>query len=101
VNVPTVGGLFLAGGLVAAYIAGRATSRREWPDIGDIVLIVATSTALVAGVRLVVVAIISASLGPFRPEDRLFIPVAGLALILVSGKEIVEVIADRAVNRGP
>jgi len=101
VNVDIVGGLFLAGGLVAAYIAGRAISRREWPDIGDIVLIVATSTALVAGVRLVVVAIASASLGPFRTEDRLFIPVAGLALVLVSGKEIVAVIADRAFNRSP
>jgi hypothetical protein len=101
VNVHIVGGLLLAGGLVAAYIAGRAISRREWPDIGDIVLIVATSTALIAGVRLVVVAITAAALGPFRAEDRLFIPVAGLALILVSGKEIVEVIADRAFKRSP
>lgn len=67
----------LAGGLVAVYLAGRA----------------------IAGVRLVVVAITSANLGPFRPEDRLFIPVAGLGLIFVSGKEIVEVIADRAFNR--
>jgi hypothetical protein len=101
VNVHIVGELVLAGGLVGAYIAARAISRREWPDIGDIVLIVATSTALVAGVRLIVVAITAASLGPFRAEDRLFIPVAGLALILYSGKEIAEVIADRAFNRGP
>jgi hypothetical protein len=100
-NVQIVGGLFLAGGLVAAYIAGRAVSRREWPDIGDIVLIVATSTALIAGVRLVVVAITSASLGPFRAEDRFFIPLAGLALIVVSREEIVEVISDRAFNREP
>ena len=69
-------------------------------DIGDIVLIVATSTALIAGV-LLVVAITSASLGPFRAEDRFFIPVAGIGLILVSGKEIVEVIADRPFNRSP
>ena len=100
-NVQVVGGLVLAGGLVAAYIAGRAISRREWPEIGDIVSIVATSTALVAGARLLIVAITSASLGPFRAEDRLFIPLAGLALILVSGKQIIEVMANRAFNRSP
>jgi hypothetical protein len=65
------------------------------------VQIVATSTTLVAGVRLIVVAITSASLGPFRAEDRLFIPVARLALILVSGKAIADVIADRGFNRNP
>ena len=73
----------------------------EWPEIGDIVSIVATSTALAAGARLLIVAITSASLGPFRAEDRLFIPLAGLALILVSGKQIIEVMANRAFNRSP
>jgi hypothetical protein len=99
VSLHIVGGLVLAGALVAVYVAARALSRQEWPDIGDIVLIVATSAAVTAGVRLVVVAVTSAKLGPFRAEDRLFIPLAGVALVLVSGKEIVKVMADRAFKR--
>ena len=98
-SVHIVGGLVLAGGLVAVYRRTRDRPPRV-ADIGDIVLIVATSTALIAGV-LLVVAITSASLGPFRAEDRFFIPMAGLGLILVSEKEIFEVIADRAFNRSP
>ena len=98
-SVHIVGGLVLAGGLVAVYRRTRDRPPRV-ADISDIVLTVATSTALIAGV-LLVVAITSASLGPFGPEDRLFIPVAGLALVLVSGKEIAEVIADRPFNRSP
>jgi hypothetical protein len=93
-----IGGLVLAGALVAAYIALRAWRRRQWPDIGDVVLIVVTTTAVTAGVRLVVVAISSDSLGPFRSEDRVFIPLAGVTLILVSVREIYEVFRDRALD---
>jgi hypothetical protein len=35
-----------------------------------------------------VVAISTTSLGPFESQDRVFIPLAGLALILVSAKAI-------------
>jgi len=92
-----VGGLVLAGVLVAVYIVLRGWRRRQWPDIGDVVLIVVTTTAVTAGVRLVVVAISSDNLGPFRSEDRVFIPLAGVTLILVSVREIYEVFRDRAL----
>jgi hypothetical protein len=92
-----LGGLCLAGALVVSYLALRAFRRRQWPDVGDIVLIVATTTAVTAGVRLVVVAISSQSLGPFRAEDRVFIPLAGIALILVSAQEIYKMFGERAL----
>jgi hypothetical protein len=86
-----VGGLILAGVLVVLYIALRATQRRDWPDVAHVVAIVAPTTAITAGVRLGVVAITAKNLGPFVSEDRVFIPLAGLALLLVSTKAIYDV----------
>ncbi len=96
-----VGGLILAGLLVAGYTTLRVIQRREWPDVGHIVAIVAPTTAVTAGVRLGVVAISANNLGPFSSDDRVFIPLAGLALVLVSAKAIYEVVRDgaRAVSR--
>jgi hypothetical protein len=88
----------LAGALVVAYIGLRAWTQRQWPDIGDVVWVVVTTTAVTAGARLVVVAISSPDLGPFRPEDRVFIPLAGIALILVSVQEIYTMFRDRALD---
>lgn len=89
-----VGGLILAGLLVALYSALRVVRRHEWPDLGHIVGIVAPTTAITAGVRLAVVSISANSLGPFESEDRVFIPLAGLALVLVSARAIYEVMRD-------
>ena len=68
--------------------------RRDWPDIGHVFKIVVATTALTAGVRLMVVAISAGNLGPFESQDRVFIPLAGLALILISAKEISTVMQD-------
>ena len=89
-----VGGLIFAAVLICTYIALRAIRRHEWPDVGDVVSIVATSTAITAGIRLAVVAISADELGPFVSEDRVFIPLAGLALVLVSTKAIYLVMRD-------
>jgi hypothetical protein len=89
-----VGGLILAGVLIAVYITLRVLRRREWPDVSHIVAIVAPTTAITAGVRLGVVAISADNLGPFVSEDRVFIPLAGFALVLVSAKAIYEVMRD-------
>jgi hypothetical protein len=86
-----VGGLILAGLLVVLYSSLRALRRREWPDLGHIVGIVAPTTAMTAGVRLAVVSVSASNLGPFESQDRVFIPLAGLALVLVSAKAIYEV----------
>jgi hypothetical protein len=71
-----IGGLILAGLLVALYSLLRALRRHEWPDVGHIVGIVAPTTAITAGVRLAVVSISADSLGPFESQDRVFIPPA-------------------------
>jgi hypothetical protein len=68
--------------------------QRDWPDLGHVFKIVVATTALTAGVRLMVVAISARSLGPFESQDRVFIPLAGLALILISAKEIVAVMQE-------
>jgi hypothetical protein len=68
--------------------------RRDWPDLGHVFKIVVATTALTAGVRLMVVAISASSLGPFESQDRVFIPLAGLALILISAKEISAVMQE-------
>ncbi|MGH2878563.1 MAG: hypothetical protein ACRDK4_03015 [Solirubrobacteraceae bacterium] len=93
------GGLILAGLLVALYVGLRALRRREWPDIGHIVGIVAPTTAITAGVRLGAVSISAGNLGPFESEDRVFIPLAGLALILVSARAIYDVMRDGSIER--
>jgi len=96
-HVPTAGsyyvtlGVALAVSLVALYALVQFR-RREWPDVEVVVALGAATTALTAGVRLIVVALTAQDLGPFIPEDRIFIPVAGLALILMSMREIVRVI---------
>jgi hypothetical protein len=51
-----------------------------------------------AGVRLAVVAISASDLGPFESQDRVFIPLAGLALVLVSAKAIYEIMRDGCVK---
>lgn len=84
----TVGGLGLAAALVVAYVVLRARRRQDWPDVSDIISIVATSTGVIAGVRLAVVAITAHDLGPFESQDRVFIPLAGVTLILVSSRLI-------------
>lgn len=84
-------GVALALALLTVYVLMRAR-RREWPEVDDVVALVATTTALTAGLRLVVVALTAEQLGPFAPDDRIFIPVAGFALILVSLREIVRVL---------
>lgn len=89
-----VGGLILAGVLIIGYVSLRVIRRREWPDVGHIVAIVAPTTAITAGVRLGVVAISAKKLGPFVSEDRVFIPLAGLALVLVSAEAIYKVMRD-------
>lgn len=94
-----VGGLILAGVLVALYSVVRVVRRQEWPDIGHIVGIVAPTTAVTAGVRLGVVAITASSLGPFESQDRVFIPLAGLALVLVSAKAIYDVMRNGCAKR--
>jgi hypothetical protein len=81
----------LAGVLVLAYGALRVVHRREWPDVGHIVGIVAPTTAITAGIRLGVVSVSAGTLGPFESQDRVFIPLAGLALVLVSAKAIYDV----------
>lgn len=60
--------------------------------------IVAPTTAITAGVRLGVVAVSAHNLGPFVAEDRVFIPLAGLALVLVSARAIYEVIRDAGIG---
>lgn len=94
-----VGGLILAGLLVALYGTLRAVARHEWPDIGHIVGIVAPTTAITAGVRLAVVAISASNLGPFESEDRVFIPLAGLALVLVSARAIYDVMRSGCLTQ--
>lgn len=93
-----VGGLVLAGLLVVLYGGLRAVRRHEWPDVGHIVGIVAPTTAVTAGVRLAVVAISASDLGPFESQDRVFIPLAGLALVLVSAKAIYEIMRDGCIK---
>jgi hypothetical protein len=56
--------------------------------------IVVSTTALTADVRLMVVAISTSNLGPFESQDRVFIPLAGLALVLISAKEIYVVMQE-------
>lgn len=94
-----VGGLILAGVLIVGYVALRVFRRREWPDVGHIVGIVAPTTAITAGVRIGVVAITAKKLGPFVSEDRVFIPLAGLALVLVSAESIYKVMRDGGAKR--
>jgi hypothetical protein len=94
-----VGGLILAGVLIIGYVTLRVLRRREWPDVGHIVAIVAPTTAITAGVRLGVVAISAKKLGPFVSEDRVFIPLAGLALVLVSAEGIYKVMRDGGAKR--
>jgi hypothetical protein len=88
-----VGGLILSAVLLL-YGVLRAMQRHDWPDLGHVFKIVVATTALTAGVRLMVVAISASSLGPFESQDRVFIPLAGLALILISAKEIHAVMQD-------
>ena len=95
-----VGGLILAGVLIAGYITLRVVRRREWPDVGHIVAIVAPTTAITAGVRIGVVAVTANKLGPFVSEDRVFIPLAGLALVLVSAEGIYKVLRDGCSRHG-
>jgi hypothetical protein len=94
-----VGGLILAGVLIAGYISLRVIRRREWPDVGHIVAIVAPTTAITAGVRIGVVAVTAKKLGPFVSEDRVFIPLAGLALVLVSAEGIYKVMRDGGAKK--
>jgi hypothetical protein len=89
-----VGGLAMAAMLVAVYIGLRARRRREWPDVGDVISVVATSTGVIAGVRLAVVAVSADDLGPFQSQDRIFIPLAGVTLILVSSRLIYATIRE-------
>jgi hypothetical protein len=93
-----VGGLVASGALLIGYVLLRAMRRNQWPDIGDVVLLTATTTAVTAGIRLAVVAVTADSLGPFHAEDRVFIPLAGVALVLVSVHEIYKVFRDRATS---
>jgi hypothetical protein len=86
-------GIALALALLTLYTLMRVRSS-EWPELDHAVALVAASTTLIAGLRLVVVALTAEELAPFAPEDRIFIPVAGLALILVSLREIVRVMRD-------
>jgi len=95
-----IGGLVLAALLTLAYIGTCAVRRRAWPDVGPLIMLVATSTAITTGVRLGVIAITASSLGPFPEEDRLFIPLAGVALILVALREIAKtLVAETARPR--
>jgi hypothetical protein len=80
--------------LLVLYGILRTMRRRDWPDLGHVFKIVVATTALTAGVRLMVVAISASSLGPFESQDRVFIPLAGLALILISAKEISTVMQE-------
>jgi hypothetical protein len=89
-----VGGLIVSAALLLLYGALRTLRQREWPDLGHIFKIVVATTAFTAGVRLMVVAISASSLGPFESQDRVFIPLAGLALILISAKEIYAVMQE-------
>jgi MYXO-CTERM domain-containing protein len=89
-----IGGLVLSAVLLALYGALRTMRRREWPDLSHIFKIVVATTALTAGARLMVVAITADDLGPFESQDRVFIPLAGLALILISSKEIYVVMQE-------
>jgi hypothetical protein len=84
----------VSGLLLALYGLLRTMRRREWPDLGHVFKIVVATTALTAGARLMVVAITAESLGPFESQDRVFIPLAGLALILISAKEIYAVLQE-------
>jgi hypothetical protein len=92
-----IGGLVFAGAVVVAYISLRALRRREWPDAGHVVSLVAQTTAVTAGVRLPILAVAADSLGPFHPEDRIFISLGGVALLLVGLREIYRVFRDRAL----
>ncbi len=86
-------GIAVALSVLALYTMMRVHAH-EWPEVDHVVALVAASTTLIAGLRLVVVALTAEDLAPFSPEDRIFIPVAGLALILVSLREIVRVVRD-------
>lgn len=77
------------------YIALRAFRLKQWPDLGQLFVVVVESGAIiVTGVRLGVVAVTTDDLGPFHSEDRLFIPLAGVALILTAAKHMYETIRD-------
>jgi hypothetical protein len=89
-----IGGLIAAGALLITYAALRAFKRHEWPDVGDVISIVVPTTAVTAGIRVAVVAISARNVGPFLSEDRVFIPLAGLALVLVSARAIYTVMRD-------
>jgi hypothetical protein len=86
------GGLALALVLAVWYVAHCAWKRHAWPEVGDLVFLFTTSTAIIAGLRLVIIAFFANDLGPFRGEDRIFIPLAGFALILVSARELYKVL---------
>ncbi|HEU4658872.1 MAG TPA: hypothetical protein VFR97_15190 [Capillimicrobium sp.] len=95
-------GLILAAVALAMYVSLRGWRRRRFPDLGDVFILVSTITGALTGVRLSVVAITAsaAELPPFTSEDRIFIPLAGVALVLVSAHEAYKVFARGALGHG-
>jgi hypothetical protein len=90
------GGLIGAAVVLISYFVLRMVKRHAGPQVGDVVLLGLETTGVTAGVRLPIVAISADNLGPFQSEDRIFISLAGLALILVASHEIFRVFRENA-----
>jgi len=90
----TLGGLVLTAVVMTAYVVLHWYRHRDWPDAGVIALLGLTTTGIIGGVRLCIVPITSADLGPFGMEDRLLIPVAGVTLFYVAARALVDILRN-------
>ena len=83
-------GFILAGILIAVYVTVEARARRM-PDIRPLVELVLSGTAVTAGIRVGVLTIRTHHLAPFHDEDRIYLVLGALSLVVVSCQTVVGV----------
>lgn len=87
-------GLILAALLIALYCVLEARVRR-FPDLRALIEIVLAATAVTAGIRVGVLTATTEDLAPFKDEDRIYLFLGALALIVVSAQTILGVFRRR------
>ena len=90
-------GFVLAAVLIATYVTLEARARRM-PDIRPLVELVLSGTAITAGIRVGVLTIRTHHLAPFHDEDRIYLVLGALALVVVSCQTVAGVFRRRQVS---
>ena len=89
VNAYVAIGLILGSSLLVVVFVVMEGRRRRFPDLASLVQILLASTGVTAGVRVAVLTITHDDLGPFQGEDKIYLILGALALVVASVQTIV------------